>query len=87
MSFRDEKRRFSCEKGQRPESGRVDGGLINQKDRDVIADGIDAVTSVAFEGFWVCLEDERLFAHGADQDFEQVLRNHTANCTTGRLGN
>jgi hypothetical protein len=50
--------------------------LVHQKDRDVIADRIDPVAGVAFEGFGVRLEDERLFANRADQDFEQVLRNH-----------
>jgi hypothetical protein len=50
--------------------------LVHQKDRDVIPDRIDAVTGVAFQGFRVRLENERLLANRADQDFQQVLRDH-----------
>ena len=82
MSFRDEKRRFSFEKSQRPESGRIHGGFVHQQDGDVIPDRVDAVAGIAFKGLGVGLEDQRLLADGTDEDFEQVLRNHEAYCTT-----
>ena len=71
---------FRTERGKTPrsraESGRVGGGLVDQQHRDVIAHGVDAVASIALEGFWVRLEDERLLAGGTDQDFEEVRGNH-----------
>jgi hypothetical protein len=56
--------------------------LVYQKDRDVIANRIDAVACVAFQSFRVRLQDEGFFANRANQDFKQVLRNHEAYCTT-----
>jgi hypothetical protein len=73
-------------RGKRPESGRINRGLINQKDRDVVANRIEAVAAIAFEGFGIRFEDKRLLADRADQDFEQVLRNHEEYCTTGAAG-
>jgi hypothetical protein len=58
------------------ESGRVGGSLVDQQHRDVIAHGVDAVASIALEGFGVRLEDERLLAGGTDQDFEEVRGDH-----------
>jgi hypothetical protein len=70
---------FRTERGKTPrsgKSGRVGRSLVDQQYRDVIADGVDAVAGIALEGFGVGFEDERLLAGRANQDFEEVLRNH-----------
>src|SRR5947207_9469026 len=46
--------------------------LIDQHDRDVIFDGVDQPTGVAYERFRVFAVLERTLALGADEDFEQI---------------
>jgi hypothetical protein len=55
---------------------RIGGSLVDQQHRDVIADGVDTVAGIALKGFGVGFEDERLFAGGTDQEFEEVRGDH-----------
>jgi hypothetical protein len=50
--------------------------LVDQQYRDVIAHGVDAVAGIALKGFGVGLEDERLLAGRANQNFEEVGGDH-----------
>ena len=65
----------------RSEGLRFDGGLVDQHDRDVIFDGIDAVTLCAFQTLRVGPVFEGLDAGGTDQDFEEIFGNHDEHCT------
>jgi hypothetical protein len=59
-------------------SGRIGGSLVDQQHRDVIADGVDAVASIALKSFGARFEDERFLAGGTDEDFEEVRGDHSA---------
>lgn len=56
--------------------GRVDFGSVDQHNRDVILDGVDAAALAAFEAVTVGAEDDRLFADRTNEDFEEILGNH-----------
>jgi hypothetical protein len=58
------------------DSGGVDFGFIHQKNGDVIADGIDSATLGAFQAFAISEDSQRLLADWANQNVEQILRNH-----------
>ncbi len=53
--------------------------MVDQHDRDVVANRVDAVALSALQAFCRFLAmQERLFAGRADQHVEQILRNHAA---------
>ena len=58
-------------------SFRGDGGFFREHYGDVVADGIDAAAGgrLAFEAGVVRRELDRRFAHRANEDVEQFLRN------------
>jgi len=58
------------------DSGGVDFGFIHQKNGDVVADGVNPAALGAFQAFAISLHSQRLLADGANQDIQQVLRNH-----------
>ncbi len=55
---------------------RLDRGLIDQHDRDIVLDRIDAVALGALQTLGILSVLERLLAGRADQDFEQFFGNH-----------
>jgi hypothetical protein len=52
-----------------------DGGGIDEHDRDVILDGVNAMASATFQAVPL-VERHRLFANGANQQIKKVLGNH-----------
>ena len=50
--------------------------FINQKDRDLIPNGIDASALGALQAFTVVFQSEWFLADRADQDVEQILGDH-----------
>jgi hypothetical protein len=54
---------------------RLDGGFIDQHDRDVVLNRVDAVTGRAFEGRAVLDEVYRRFAVGTGENLEQFRVN------------
>src|ERR1700720_439308 len=52
-----------------------DGGLFRQHDRNIVANGINAAASLAFQTGLVGRQLNRGLAYWADEDIEQVLRN------------
>jgi hypothetical protein len=59
-------------------SRRVGPSLVDQENGDIVANRVDAPALVALKAFSVFLEQQRLLARGADQDIEQILRNHAS---------
>ncbi len=57
-------------------SGGVDFGFVDQQNRNVVAHRINPAALGALQTFAVALHSERFFAERANQDVEQVLRNH-----------
>jgi hypothetical protein len=57
-------------------SGRIGDRLVDQHDRDSIPNRVDPATLGTLQTFAFVLERQRLFTDWADQDVEQVLRNH-----------
>jgi len=56
---------------------RLDCRLINKHDRNVVADGINAPAFRALETLAVFRAmNQRFLAGGANQNVEQILRNH-----------
>jgi hypothetical protein len=49
----------------------LDGRLVNQHHRDVVLDGVDAMTLIALETGAVMHQFDRRFAMGTGEDFEQ----------------
>ena len=66
---------FSCKLSQSPLL-RLDRGLINQHDGDVVLYRINPVTLGALETFRVLAVVQRLFARRTYQNFQQILGNH-----------
>ena len=60
---------------------RFDGRLVDQHDRNVIFDGIDAVALCAFQALGIGAVLEGLDAGRTDQDFEEIFGNHDGHCT------
>ncbi len=56
--------------------GRLGDSLIHQEVGDAVTNRIYPATLGALEALPVVLENERFFAHRADQDVEQILGNH-----------
>jgi len=57
-------------------SCRVDRGFIYQQNRNVVADWINPMALAAFQAFSVALDAQRLLAHWANQNIQQILRDH-----------
>jgi hypothetical protein len=57
-------------------SGSFDLGLIHQQNRNVIADGVNPVALTTFQAFAVSFQGQRLLADWANQNVQQILRNH-----------
>jgi hypothetical protein len=72
-------------------SGRVDGSFIDQQNRNIVPDRVDAPALNALQAFSIFLTlQQRFLAHWADEDVQQVLRNHDSIlrlpvCTMGHL--
>lgn len=67
-------------------SGGFDGGFVDEHNRNVILDAVNAVAIRAFQGFGILTIFEGLFARGTHQDVEQIFGDHGGNCTRGRDG-
>jgi hypothetical protein len=52
-----------------------DGGGIDEHNRDVILDGVNAMASATFQAVPL-VERHRFLANGANQQFKKVLGNH-----------
>ena len=59
-------------------SGGVHGGRVDQQDRNTVLNGIYAEALSAFQAGRRRPQRERLLANRANQNVEQVLRNHGA---------
>jgi hypothetical protein len=66
-------------------SGRVDGCLIHQKDRDVVTNRIHTFTLPALQALAIFLLDKRLFADGTNQNVEEILGNHGKHSTPSAI--
>jgi len=54
----------------------IDRRLIHQKNRNVVADRIDAFTLSTLQALAIFFLNERLFAGGTNQNVEKTLGNH-----------
>lgn len=61
-----------------------DGGGIDEHDRDVILDGVNAVACATFQAVPL-VERHRLFANRANQQIKKVLGNHGENCSVSTV--
>jgi hypothetical protein len=59
-----------------PKSCRINNGFVDQQNRDVVPHRVNAPALQALQAFSRLFELQRLLAHRADQNFEQILRNH-----------
>jgi hypothetical protein len=57
-------------------SGGVDFGFVDQQNRNVVAHRIYPAALSALQALAVALQSERFFTKRANQNVEQVLRNH-----------
>jgi hypothetical protein len=64
------------EVGLGTDSGGVDFGGIDEHDWDIVLNGVNAAAVAAFEALAVLMRHNRQLANGADQDVEQISRNH-----------
>ena len=65
-------------------SGPINGRGIDQHDRDVVLDGVNAPAFAAFQALSVRVQDHRLLANRANQHGEQILRNHSGSIVARR---
>lgn len=61
-----------------PKSRGINDGFIHQHDRDVVPHRVDAPALGALQAFSGLFELQRLLADWADQDVQQILRNHAS---------
>jgi len=59
-----------------PVSACIDGSGVNQQNRDIVLDWIDAAAFTAFQARRILSQDERLLTSRAYQNVKQILRNH-----------
>jgi len=64
------------EVGLSADSGGVDFGSIDEHDGDIVLNGVNAAAVAAFEALAVLMRHNWQLANRADQDVEQILRNH-----------
>jgi len=56
--------------------GRLDDRLIDKENGDFVADRVDAMALGALQALAAVLELQRLLARRANQNFEEILRDH-----------
>ena len=56
--------------------GSINGSGINQQNRNAILYRINAAALPAFQAGRILFQNERFLTGGANQDVEQILRNH-----------
>ena len=61
--------------------GRFGDSLIDQQDRNTVTNWIGPETLFTLETLSFVFENERFYAHRADQDVEQILGNHGGDFT------
>lgn len=61
-----------------PESGGRNSSGIDEQNRDSVLYRVHAAALAAFQAGRILLQNERLFAGGANQNIEQILWNHDA---------
>ena len=59
-----------------PGSGGVNFREVDEHDGDVVLDGVNPAADGAFQTLAIGVQNHRLLAHRADQDVEQILRDH-----------
>jgi hypothetical protein len=59
-----------------PISSGVNGSGVDQQDRNTVLYRVHAAAFSAFQARRILFQDERLLARRANQDVEQILRNH-----------
>lgn len=57
-------------------------GLINEKDRNIVANGINAVASSTFKLVLILIVGKRSLADRAGKNFQQVAVNHNEHILT-----
>ena len=57
-------------------SGYFDFGFVHQQNGNVVADWVNPVALGAFQAFAVCPYRQRLLTERANQNIEQILRDH-----------
>jgi len=62
----------------------IDDRLVHQQNRDIVSNGVDPATLGTLQAGAIFLEQQRFSASGANQDVEQVLRNHRKHFTPFR---
>ena len=60
---------------------RLNRGFVDEHDRYVVLNGIDAMALLALEALRLFAIFERLLAGGADQNLQQVFGDHVGDCT------
>lgn len=64
-------------------------GLVNQQNWDVVAHGVNTAAGSTFHARSVVLQLQRFLARRADQNVEQIFRNHgqdsICSCTDGKI--
>src|ERR1700678_1056702 len=63
----------------RRDSGGVDRRDVDQHDRNIVLNRVNAAADGTFQAESVRIRDHRLFTDGADQYVKQILRNHRDN--------
>jgi len=59
-----------------PALGGVNFRGVDEHDGDIVLNGVNPATDRAFQTLAIGVQEHRLLAHGADQDVEQILRDH-----------
>jgi len=59
-------------------SGGVGDGFVDQQNRDVVPNRVDAAAFGALQAFSRFFEQQWLLAYRANQDVQQILRNHAS---------
>ena len=58
--------------------GRLNNRFIHQQDGDAVADGVNSPALSALQALAFVLQDQAFLAHRADQNFQQLWRDHGA---------
>ena len=57
-------------------SGWINSGGVHQHNRDVVLNGVDTMAFATLQASTVGIQHHRLLANRANQDFQQIRRNH-----------
>jgi len=68
---------FGKDSGNKPKSGRLDGSLVDQHDRESVSHWVYAMALVALEGFGICFSFQRFVTNRACEKLEQIIRDHS----------